>query len=189
MATTSRHRGDARRAPAVVALSVAALAVGGAALGQEAQERPDLGGVWTVKFERQPSGQALIDELPDDAVLIDDAGGGELAAGDYAGLKLSESAREQIRNYDYQAELERQNTCVTPSVAFYMQAPFPMQIHEGRDLIVLQMEYFDMYRVIHLDETSIRRPMHLISSPAIPSGIGRETRSSWTRRTSRRRPS
>ena len=32
------------------------------------------------------SGQALIDELPDGAVLINDTGAGELAAGDFAGL-------------------------------------------------------------------------------------------------------
>jgi hypothetical protein len=32
-----------------------------------------------------------------------------------------------------------------------MQAPFPMEIYQGRDLIVFKMEYFDMYRVIFLD--------------------------------------
>jgi hypothetical protein len=138
----------------VVGLAIAL--AGAAALGATiaaADGVPDLSGVWKVKFERQPSGQALIDELPKDAVLIDDAGGGELAAGNYAGLELKPSALEQIKNYDYQDELKRENTCVPPSVAFYMQAPFPMQIHQGRDLIVLQMEFFDMFRIIHLNET------------------------------------
>jgi len=32
-----------------------------------------------------------------------------------------------------------------------MQAPFPMEIYQGRDLIVFKMEYYDMYRVIFLD--------------------------------------
>jgi len=36
-------------------------------------------------------------------------------------------------------------------VAFYMQAPFPMAIDEGRDLIVFRMEYYDLVRVIYLD--------------------------------------
>ena len=38
-----------------------------------------------------------------------------------------------------------------PSVVFYMQAPFPMEVYQGRDLIVFKMEYFDMYRVVFLD--------------------------------------
>lgn len=117
------------------------------------QAAPDLSGVWQVRFERAPSGRALIEELPDGAVMIDDAGGGELGEGDYAGLRLSEPARRQIENYDFNDELKRENTCVAPTVVFYMQSPFPMQIHQGRDLIVLQHEYFDMVRVIHLNPT------------------------------------
>jgi hypothetical protein len=140
-------------AGSTAAALAAVLAAALVALPAAADGVPDLSGVWKVKFERQPSGRALIDELPKDAVLIDDAGGGELAAGDYAGLKLTPSALEQIKHYDYADELKRENTCVPPSVAFYMQAPFPMRIHQGRDLIVLQMEFFDMFRIIHLDET------------------------------------
>ncbi|HEX5420893.1 MAG TPA: hypothetical protein VFY39_12910 [Gammaproteobacteria bacterium] len=146
-----------RRAAALGAL--AALAFSSSERPAAAADRvPDISGVWKVKFEKTPSGQALIDELPKGTVLINDAGGGELAAHDYAGLKLTERALDQIRHYDYKAELLRANTCVTPSVAFYMQAPFPMRIHQGRDLIVLQMEYFDMFRVIHLDTTQHAPP-------------------------------
>jgi len=108
-------------------------------------------GFWTVRFEGTPSGTALLEQLPDDVVLIDDAGGGELAAGEYAGLRLSEAALDAIQNYDYQTELLSENACRAPSVAFYMQAPFPMEIFAGRDLIVFKMEYFDLYRVIFLD--------------------------------------
>jgi hypothetical protein len=116
-----------------------------------ASAAPSLDGFWTVKFERKPSGQALIDSLPKGAVLINDTGAGELAAGDFAGLKLKPAALEQVKKYDYAQELKRENTCVPPSVVFYMQAPFPMEIYQGRDLIVLKMEYFDMVRVVFLD--------------------------------------
>jgi hypothetical protein len=116
-----------------------------------ARAAPNLDGFWTVKFERKPSGQALIDSLPKGAVLIKDTGAGELAAGDFAGLKLKPAAIEQVKKYDYSQELKRENTCVPPSVVFYMQAPFPMEIYQGRDLIVLKMEYFDMVRVVFLD--------------------------------------
>ena len=115
---------------------------------------PNIEGFWTVRFEGRPSGQGLIDELPADALLIDDTGAGELGAGDFAGLRLTERALEEVRTYDYAAELKRENTCVAPSAAFYMQAPFPMEIYQGRDLIVFKMEYFDMYRVVFLDGRS-----------------------------------
>jgi hypothetical protein len=132
-----------------VTLALSFIVVHQAALAQGGPR--DLSGFWTVKFEGTPSGQALIDGLPEEAVLIDDTGGGELAAGEFAGLKLTERAIREVENYDYRAELSRENTCVPPSVAFYMQAPFPMEIHAGRDLIVFEMEYFDMFRTIFLD--------------------------------------
>ena len=144
---------------AVVALAFAAC--------DAAHAAPNLDGFWTVKFERKPSGQALIDSLPKGAVLIKDTGAGELAAGDFAGLKLKPAAIEQVKKYDYSQELKRENTCVPPSVVFYMQAPFPMEIYQGRDLIVLKMEYFDMVRVVFLDG----RPHPPDSAPHSKSGF------------------
>lgn len=128
--------------------ALAVLVAGGAA----AQERPDLAGFWNVRFGADPAASAgLVDELPDDAVLIDDAGGGELGLGEFGGLELTEAAVAEIDSYEYSEELARENTCDAPTVAFYMQAPFPMEIHQDRNLIVFQMEYFDMYRVLFLD--------------------------------------
>jgi hypothetical protein len=132
-----------------VVCALAALGINAAAVAQ--QSVPNLSGFWTVKFETSPSGTGLLAELPEGAVLIDDTGAGELDAGDFGGLRLSERALEEVRNYDYSAELKRENTCVPPSAAFYMQAPFPMEIYQGRDLIVFKMEYFDMYRIVFLD--------------------------------------
>jgi hypothetical protein len=34
-----------------------------------------------------------------------------------------------------------------------MQGPFPIEIFEGRDLIVIKLEYFDLVRVIFMNET------------------------------------
>ena len=150
--------------PRLVPLALAALAF---ATCNAARAAPTLDGFWTVKFERKPSGQALIDSLPKGAVLINDTGAGELAAGDFAGLKLKPAAIEQVKKYDYAQELKRENTCVPPSVVFYMQAPFPMEIYQGRDLIVLKMEYFDMVRVVLLDG----RPHPPESAPHSKSGF------------------
>jgi hypothetical protein len=122
-----------------------------AAQAQPPDFRERWSGFWTVRFDSDAAGVALLEQLPDDVVLIDDAGGGELAAGEFSGLTLSESALAAARNYDYSTELLPENACRAPSVAFYMQAPFPMEIHAGRDLIVFRMEYFDLYRVVFMD--------------------------------------
>jgi hypothetical protein len=134
-----RWAGSALVVPCALAVAFAAAAA------------PNLDGFWGPKLERKPSGQALIDELPKGVALIADTGAKELAAGDFAGLKLSARALEEVRNYDYKKELDPENNCTAPSVAFYMQAPFPMEIYQGRDLIVLKMEYMDMMRVVFLD--------------------------------------
>ena len=131
-------------------LVICALALASAAALAQGPPR-DINGFWTVRFEPSPSGQALIEELPPGTVLIDDTGAGELEAGDFGGLELTPRALAEVESYDYAAELKRENTCVPPSAAFYMQAPFPMEIYQGRDLIVFKMEYFDMYRVVFLD--------------------------------------
>jgi hypothetical protein len=125
---------------------VALTAVASAALAQ-----PDLEGFWTPRLERERSGQALIEELPQGVVLINDTGAGELAAGDFAGLKLTPRAIAEVRDYDFASELKRENTCNAPTAAFLMQAPFPMEIYQSDELVVFKMEYFDLVRVVHLD--------------------------------------
>jgi len=119
-----------------------------------AQAQADLEGFWAPRLEQTRSGQALIDELPADAVLINDTGAGELAAGEFSGLELTRAAIEEVRRYDFADELKRENTCNAPSVAFFMQAPFPMEIYQGSELIVFKMEYFDLHRVVFLDGRS-----------------------------------
>ncbi|MDY6984354.1 MAG: hypothetical protein SV422_14810 [Pseudomonadota bacterium] len=112
---------------------------------------PDLNGFWNAQLVPAPEGQALLDKLPPDAVFINDAGAGELGEGEYSGLQLSEAAQKEIENYDFASELSREFACNAPSVAFYMQAPFPMEIHQADKLIVMKMEYYDQVRLIHLD--------------------------------------
>ena len=66
-------------------------------------------------------------------------------------MKLTAAAIEEVRNYDFANELKRENTCNAPTAAFFMQAPFPMEIYQSDELIVFKMEYFDLVRVVHLD--------------------------------------
>lgn len=117
-----------------------------------AQRGPvDLSGFWTVKFEAEPGGQVLIDKLPSSAVLIDDTGAGELGQNDFGGLVLTPAAPEDAEAYDFATEHSRENARTIPSAAFFMQAPFPMEIYHGEDMIVFRMEYYDMHRIVFLD--------------------------------------
>lgn len=115
----------------------------------------DFSGFWAVKYEREPSGKELLAKIPKGAIRIDDGGGKELGKGDYGGLKLSEKAQEEIRTHDFDAEFSIENTCVLPSSAYYMQAPFPLEIHQADKLVILKMEYFDMVRIIFVDGRKI----------------------------------
>jgi hypothetical protein len=136
-------------------LEVRSVVVAGAlaVVATTSHAQPDLEGFWTPRLEQTQarSGQALIDELPDSAVLINDTGAGELAAGDFAGLRLTPAAIEETRNYDFADELKSENTCNAPTAAFFMQAPFPMELYQSDELVVFKMEYFDLVRVVHLD--------------------------------------
>jgi hypothetical protein len=113
--------------------------------------QPDISGFWTPSFVPPAEGQVLVDKLPEGVIMIDDAGGGEFGEGEYGGLQLTDRAREEVANYDYSVELSREYACTPPSVAFYMQAPFPMEIYQDSKLIVFRMEYFDMVRIIFMD--------------------------------------
>ena len=41
--------------------------------------------------------------------------------------------------------------CLPPSIVYAMQGPFPMEIHQASDLIVMRLEYYDMVRLVFLD--------------------------------------
>jgi hypothetical protein len=113
--------------------------------------QPVFEGFWSALPNAGEGGRELLDKLPADAVFINDAGAGELGKGEYSGLQLSAEAQAEVEAYDFANELSREYACTPPSVAFYMQAPFPMEIHQDKQLLVFRMEYYDMVRVIFLD--------------------------------------
>lgn len=114
-------------------------------------QTPNLNGFWNAQPVPSPEGKVLLDKLPADAVFINDAGAGELGKGEYSGLQLSDAAKREVENYDFATEFTSEFACAAPSVAFYMQAPFPMEIHQDEHLIVMKMEYYDQVRLIFLD--------------------------------------
>lgn len=130
-------------------------------LSSPVQAQPDLSGYWMISFGQvppnrpaSPEEQRMIDELPSGVLLLRDSGLVELPPGETGGLKLTERAKREAASYDIETQRSISTTCRPPSIIYSMQGPFPMEIHQGRDLIVIRMEYFDVVRVIFLNETT-----------------------------------
>ncbi len=43
------------------------------------------------------------------------------------------------------------NACKPPSIIYAMQGPFPMEVIQGTEFMLIKLEYFDMMRVVFLD--------------------------------------
>ncbi|MGD8340375.1 MAG: hypothetical protein PVH89_06300 [Gammaproteobacteria bacterium] len=152
--------GQARHASLSAAFSlVVVLALPGPVMSQPGAE-PGIAGFWNMSFGPAPPRRPptpverdLMASFPDDVVVLADAGVAEFPPGDYGGLQVHESLREAARDYDPRAQTTVANTCRPPGLIYSMQGPFPLEIFEGRDMIVVKLEYFDLVRVIFMNET------------------------------------
>jgi hypothetical protein len=151
------------RASTEVFAAVAGLAVMFAAPSAIAQSPQGHGiaGFWSMQFGATPPRRAatpaeaeLLAHVQEGAVLLADAGATEFPPGDYGGLPVHASLREAALDYDPENQTDVSLTCRPPGVIYSMQGPFPIEIFEGRDLIVIKLEYFDLVRVIFMNETS-----------------------------------
>ena len=121
-----------------------------------------IAGFWSLSGpmvpRRPPSAteSELMAFFPDDAVVLADAGATEFPPGDYGGLAVHETLREAAKSYDPEQQTTVSLTCRPPGLIYSMQGPFPIEIFEGRDLIVIKLEYFDLVRVIFMNETEHR---------------------------------
>jgi hypothetical protein len=157
MTTASRARGLHRFV--TVGLWAALLAGSGMAAARDS-DPADLSGYWMISFgavpprrEPTPIEQSLIDELPPGTVLLADAGLPEFAPGDYGGLEIRPAALAAAKDYDPEVQRSLATTCQPPGLVYSMQGPFPIEIFQTSELIVIKMEYFDVVRIIFMGET------------------------------------
>jgi hypothetical protein len=122
---------------------------------------PDLSGYWMITFDpipplREPNAeeQDFLTGLAPNAILLGDSGLPEFFPGDYGGLNMQPAALESARNYDPEEIRSVANTCKPPGLVYSMQGPFGMEIFQGRDLIVIKMEYYDAVRVIFMNAST-----------------------------------
>jgi hypothetical protein len=100
-----------------------------------------------------PTEASLMESFPEDAVVLGDSGLVEFPPGDYSGLDIHDDLREAERDYGPEAQTTVSLTCRPPGLISSMQGPFPLEIFEGRDLVVIKLEYFDVVRIVFMNET------------------------------------
>jgi hypothetical protein len=111
---------------------------------------PDFSGFWNldVSIPRDP---ALLSEVAPNTAVLDDTGPKEFPAGEFGGLKLKPAALEATRKWNPYTQLTPENACKPPSIVYAMQGPFPIEIFQGDQFLVMKLEYYDMVRLIFLD--------------------------------------
>jgi hypothetical protein len=109
-------------------------------------EPPDLSGFWSPTSRNEPDPE-LARFVPKGAVFMRDAGAAEFGSMDFGGLKLTPDALKKAQEWNPRAGLTISTACLIPSIVYALQGPFPIEIYQGRDLIVMRLEYMDMARV------------------------------------------
>jgi hypothetical protein len=117
----------------------------------DAQSRPDLSGYWGAARAAKPD-PAMVSKLPPNTVVLNDVGAAEFPIGEFGGLIVRPKALEAARKWKPIDEMTVSRACLPPSIVYTMQGPFPMEIYQGTELIVMKLEYFDLVRIIFMNQ-------------------------------------
>jgi hypothetical protein len=112
--------------------------------------RPDLSGFWTLSG-KVPRDAAMLAKLPPNTVVLDDTGPAEFPSGEYGGLKVKAKALEAAKKWDPRDDMSLSNACKPPSIVYAMQGPFPLEIYQGTEFVIIKLEYFDLVRLVFMD--------------------------------------
>jgi hypothetical protein len=116
-----------------------------------ASSHPDFSGFWNLDM-KVPRDAALMARVPPNTVFMDDTGPVEFPAGNYGGLIPTAAAQAAIKKWSPRDQLKPQNACRSPSIVYALQGPFPIEIFQSDKFIVMKLEYYDLVRLIFLDD-------------------------------------
>jgi hypothetical protein len=119
---------------------------------------PDLSGFWMLVREVVPPDPQLARHVPADTAVMKDTGAAEFGRMDFGGLKPTPTALAAAQSWDPQQDMTVSNACKAPSIVYALQGPFPIEIFQATELLVMRLEYFDMTRVIFLDGRASQPP-------------------------------
>jgi hypothetical protein len=157
-----KRRGQRAAAARVLAsLGIAAVLAMSAPSAAQSPEGHGIAGFWNMGFgpmapsrNATPTEAELMAHFPDGTVILTDTGLTEFPPGDYGGLAIHDALVEDAKDYDPESQTTVSLTCRPPGLIYSMQGPFPLEIFEGRDMVVIKLEYFDLVRVIFMNETA-----------------------------------
>jgi hypothetical protein len=112
--------------------------------------RPNLSGFWNLAGTPIED-PALKAKIAPDTVVLKDTGALEFGPMEFGGLKLTPAAMAAAKSWKPSDEMTVANSCRVPSIVYALQGPFPIEIFQGTEMIVMRLEYFDMTRVIFMD--------------------------------------
>src|SRR5262245_2069196 len=138
---------------ALAAVLVAAVLQWPVSHAQQPSNRPNLAGYWGPGRALR-AGEAVTTPVPPNTVVLSDAGPTEFAAGNFGGLKVKPAALAAAKKWKPQDDMTITRVCLPPSIVYSMQGPFPMEIHQATELIVMRLEYYDLVRIIFMDGRS-----------------------------------
>jgi hypothetical protein len=118
-----------------------------ASAGMPPASHPDLSGYWNLSI-RIPRDPELMSRLPPGTVVLNDTGPVELPARDFGGLKVKPAALAAALAWKPADDMTLSKACKAPSIIYAMQGPFPIEIYQGTEFIIIKLEYFDLVRIV-----------------------------------------
>ena len=123
---------------ALTPLLVAVTVLLSVSLSAQRLAKPDFSGYWAAgrafkASEKDPR------PLPPNTVLLTDAGAPELAIGNFGGLKVKPAAIAAAQKWKPADEMTLTKACQPPSLVYTMQGPFPMEVDQATELIVMRL--------------------------------------------------
>lgn len=116
-----------------------------------AQDHPDLSGFWSLSAPQPAPDAALVARLPANTALLDDTGVEEYPVNVFGGLKPKPSALAAAARWKAADEMTLSRVCAAPSIIYSIQGPFPFELIQTPQLIVIRYEYFDQVRIVFMD--------------------------------------
>jgi hypothetical protein len=111
---------------------------------------PDLSGFWRLAA-REPQDPKLMALLPPDTVVLNDTGAAELPLQDFGGLKIKPGPLEAALKWKPEDAMTISEACNAPSIVYATQGPFPIEIFQGTEFVIVKAEYFDQVRIVFMD--------------------------------------
>src|ERR1041384_6999209 len=136
--------------PALLTLVVTGAVLAADAPAKPRATHPDLSGFWRLS-DKIPADKKLMQRLPPNTAVLADTGAAEFPRGEYGGLKLKPAAVATANKWDPRDDMSLSNACKPPSLVYAMQGPFPLEIYQGTELIIIKLEYYDIMRVVFMD--------------------------------------